>query len=92
MRANVYVDGFNLFRGLLKGRQGCKWLDIGALCRRVLPQYQINFVRYFTAHVIDPPFDRNKSRRQQVYLSALRAQPNTRVHLGRFLEKTVKGS
>jgi len=92
LTANVYVDGFNVFRGVLKGQRNCKWLDIVALCGRLLPQCQVNFARYFTAHVIDPPADPGKSRRQQVYLSALRAQPNTRVHLGRFLQKRVRGS
>ena len=45
MRTNVYIDGFNLFYGCLKGSP-YKWLNIEALCRRLLPKDQINRIRY----------------------------------------------
>jgi hypothetical protein len=37
LKANVYVDGFNLYRGLLRGSP-CKWLDPKQLCERLYPQ------------------------------------------------------
>lgn len=41
-RTIVYIDGFNLFYGALKGRgAGIKWLDLAELCRRLLPQNDI---------------------------------------------------
>lgn len=51
LRANVYIDGFNLFRGLLKGQGNSRWLDLRALAQRMYPHYSIGFVRYFTARV-----------------------------------------
>jgi hypothetical protein len=35
-KVNVYVDGFNLYYGAVKGSP-FKWLDLGALCHRMLP-------------------------------------------------------
>jgi len=40
MATIVYVDGFNLYYGALKGTP-YKWLDIHALSRRLLPNDQI---------------------------------------------------
>ena len=34
---NVYVDGFNLYYGALKGTP-YKWLDLGALSKVLLPR------------------------------------------------------
>jgi len=46
--ANVYIDGFNLYYGCLKGTLD-KWLDPAALARRLLPADTIKRIRYFTA-------------------------------------------
>jgi hypothetical protein len=37
MRTNVYVGGFNLYYGCLKGTP-YQWLDVAALCARLLPR------------------------------------------------------
>jgi hypothetical protein len=51
-RANVYIDGFNLFYGALKGRSPLKWLDLAAFGRALLlPDQELHRVRYFTARV-----------------------------------------
>ena len=51
MRTFVYVDGFNLYYGALKGTPW-KWLDPVALLERVLqPNHRILTVKYFTARV-----------------------------------------
>ena len=51
MRTFVYVDGFNLYYGALKGTSW-KWLDLVALCEMVLQQHhRILKVEYFTARV-----------------------------------------
>jgi hypothetical protein len=47
MLTNVYVDGFNLYYGCLKGTP-YKWLDLGALCQVLLPPNKIQRIRYFT--------------------------------------------
>ena len=49
MRTLVYVDGVNLYYGVLKP-SGCKWLDLVALCEKVLaPHHDILGIKYFTA-------------------------------------------
>ena len=45
-RANVYIDGFNLFYGALKGRPSLKWLDLAAFGRSLLlPDQELHRVR-----------------------------------------------
>jgi uncharacterized LabA/DUF88 family protein len=92
VRANVYVDGFNLYFGLLKGNAGCKWLDLRALATRAFPAYAVGRVRYFTAKVEAPPRDPDMAQRQQTYLDALRTQHDLKIHFGHFNKKIVKGS
>lgn len=55
-RTNVYVDGFNLFYGALKGTR-FKWLDLDALSHQLLPKDNIHRIRYFTAKVSARPGD-----------------------------------
>jgi len=85
MRTNVYVDGFNLFYGSLKGTP-YKWLDLDALCRRLLPKDEINRIRYFTAMISVRPGEADQSGpvRQETYLRALSTIPHLSVHLGEF--------
>ncbi|MDP9296565.1 MAG: NYN domain-containing protein, partial [Actinomycetota bacterium] len=86
MRANVYVDGFNLYYGSLEGTPpGHKWLDLDALARRLLPRDTVNRIRYFTALITPRPGDDPKKvQRQQTYLRALDTIPNLSIHYGHF--------
>jgi hypothetical protein len=81
-RTNVYFDGFNFYYGCVRGTPH-KWLDLGKLCRMVLPEYEIHRIRYFTALVksLDDP---DQPQRQQAYLRALRTIPNLSIHYGHF--------
>jgi uncharacterized LabA/DUF88 family protein len=88
-RTNVYVDGFNLFYGALKGSP-YKWLDLEALCRHLLPKDSINRIRYFTAKVSARPEDPQLPVRQDTYLRALGTLPSVSVHLGVFYVSTVR--
>lgn len=81
--ANVYVDGFNLWYGCLQ-RTRYQWLDIGAFCRRLLPENPINRIRYFTSRVAARPDAPNGPEQQNAYLRALRTVPGLSVHLGGF--------
>jgi uncharacterized LabA/DUF88 family protein len=84
MRTNVYIDGFNLYYGSLRGT-GYKWLDLGMLCRALLPRDQVHRIRYFTAIVAARLGDPQQPQRQQAYLRALETIPNLSVHLGHYL-------
>ena len=82
-RARVYIDGFNLFFGAVKGTNH-KWLNPVALSERLLRGHSILKVNYFTARVDDRPDDPDQSQRQDVYLRALYTLPLVEVHLGLF--------
>ena len=56
MRTNVYIDGFNLYYGCLKGTP-YRWLDLRKHCELLLPKHQIQRIRYFTAMVTARPQD-----------------------------------
>ena len=88
MKAIVYVDGFNLYYGAVKGTP-YRWLDIAALCRLMLPNDQIHQVKYFTALVSPRPHDPDQPTRQQTYLRALRTLPNLPLIFGSFLTHEV---
>ncbi len=88
MRACVYVDGFNLFYGSLKGGK-YKWLDIDKLVKNYFPSYSIEKIKYFSAPTKARKNDLNKPVRQQMYFRALRTNPNTEIILGSFLENEV---
>lgn len=89
MSTIVYVDGFNLYYGALKGTQH-KWLDLEALCRRLLPKDDVTGIRYFTALVAARPHDPGQPARQQAYLRALESLPSVSVHLGHYLTHRVR--
>jgi len=90
VRANVYVDGFNLYYGIKYYEQQFgklyKWLDIGALARNERPGDTINHIRYCTARVRPRPNNPDQGKRQEVYIRALRTIPELTVYFGRFLQ------
>ena len=88
-RTVVYLDGFNLYYGAVKGTR-YKWLDIEALCRHLLPRDEILKIRYFTARVSSRPRDPQQSTRQDVYLRALSTLPLVEIHYGYFVTRTVR--
>jgi uncharacterized LabA/DUF88 family protein len=89
MRTYVYIDAFNLYFGCVKGTP-YKWLDISKLCRILLPQHQIERVKYFTANVKSLPNDPHAPERQQLYLRALRTLPDLEIIYGHFLSHHVR--
>ena len=91
MRTFVYVDGFNLYYGALKGTPW-KWLDPVALLERVLqPNHRILTVKYFTARVSGTSADPSKPQRQNVYLRAMQHyRPEIKVYFGHFLSHRVR--
>jgi NYN domain len=86
---NVYIDGFNLYYGCLRGSP-YKWLDLGKLCAMLLPGNEIHRIRYFTARIQARPQDPDGPNRQDTYLAALGSVPNLTVHYGHFLASQTK--
>ena len=91
MRTFVYVGGFNLYYGALKGTPW-KWLDLPPLFAKALqPHHAILTVKYFTARVSGTPADPSKPQRQDVYLRALRRyRPEVEMYFGHFLSHKVR--
>ena len=89
MLTNFYIDGFNLYKGSLQATP-YKWLDFLTLFNLLLPDCQVNRIRYFTALVLETPYDLQKRHRQQTYLRAIRTIPNLSVHFGYFQTHTRK--
>lgn len=69
-RVIVYVDGFNLYFGMLEaGFDYCKWLDLILLSNNLLKSNQVLVeVKYFTSRVSNNP---EKQKRQNTYIEAL---------------------
>lgn len=89
MRVNAYIDGFNLYNGALKHRPACKWLDLQAMCERLLPKgCELDWVRYFTAR---PGWsgDPHQPQKQEIYLRAIRGEcAPLSLHEGHFRTDT----
>lgn len=69
-RVIVYVDGFNLYFGMMEaGFSYCRWLNVKTLAQNLLQNnQQLLEVKYFTARVTNNP---DKQKRQSTYLDAL---------------------
>jgi len=92
MRAIIYVDGFNLYYGALRGTP-YKWLDPSKLCAVLLPGDTVVKIRYFTARISARAGDADKPLRQQVYLRALRTlEPLVSIHFGHYLSSTTRAA
>jgi len=78
MKTNVYIDGFNLYYAIKASPY--KWLDLSLLCKHLLPKYDINLIRYFTAHVKPLRHDVSIRTRQDFYLRALKTLHNVKIH------------
>ena len=89
MRTYVYVDGFNLYYGALKGTT-YRWLDPKSLVEKLLrPGHEIVKVKYFTAKVSALPGNAHAPARQEAYIRALRSLPELEVIYGHFLTNVV---
>lgn len=87
-KTNVYVDGFNLYYGAVKGTP-YKWLDIRKMCELAFPRNQIEEVHYCTAIVKDAPWDAQQSLRQLTFIRALETT-GVEVHRGSFISHTKR--
>lgn len=83
--ANIYVDGFNLYRQKLTHHPHTKWLDLNSMSQKLLPNHTIQRIPYFTA-LIRPiaGTDPRSPQRQQSYIRAIESNPKVAVHYGQF--------
>jgi len=90
MKIYVYVDGFNLYYGCLKGTS-YKWLNIQKLSQFLFPKHSIEKIKYFTApiKIRENDSDHDKPNRQQIYFRALRTLDCVEIINGSFLSHIV---
>ncbi len=69
----VYVDGFNLYYGLLKANPQLRWLNLRRMIEKMYSRDEIVHIKYFTARVDDDgrTTHSDKRVRQNTYCSAL---------------------
>lgn len=100
MKTNIYIDGFNLYFGCLRGTTH-KWLDIFKLFNEhVLPSSQPDpaaidvFVKYFTAQIIDKAAKSSTSVQDQIaYHRALNlSYPHPRLEIIKGYYSLIKTS
>jgi uncharacterized LabA/DUF88 family protein len=80
----VYVDGFNLYYGLLRPK-AYKWFDLVRCFTSIRQDDSIQKIKYFTAKVTGSP----SYNRQDVYLKALSTSPLIEIVYGVFKHKDI---
>lgn len=80
---DAFIDGFNLYKGVLERRPQYKWLDLRKFCSGMWPDFCLDNIYYFTAPVKKRfPLD-SAPERQSTYLRVLRNQ-GVQVIKGKF--------
>lgn len=87
-RVVVYVDGFNLYFGMLDaGFDHCKWLNLKLLVENLLQQNQYLIeIKYFTSRVSNNP---DKQKRQNTYIEALEST-GVNVYYGNYQSDNIE--
>jgi uncharacterized LabA/DUF88 family protein len=80
----VYIDGFNLYYGALKGTP-YKWLNLERYFKILRKDDTVQAIKYFTALVSG-----QTRSHQETYLKALATLPLVDVILGKFKSKRVR--
>lgn len=87
-RVMVYVDGFNIYFGMLEaGYDTYKWLNLRTLALSLLKRNQeLIGLKYFTSRVSNNP---DKQKRQTSYIEALETQ-SVQIFYGQYQKGSVK--
>lgn len=82
-RVIVYIDGFNLYFGLMeKGWRKYLWLDLKKFSNSLLlPEQKLIHTKYFTSRVTKPV---SKQRRQSTFIDALNMLTEFSIFYGRY--------
>jgi len=91
-RTIFYIDGFNLYHGLLKGTS-CLWLNLEEFSKSLLPRFsehEIIRVNYFTARIKYNPAEPHAAFDQDRYLEALSSLSSVRIIEGFYKRFRVK--
>ena len=84
-RTIAYIDGYNLYYGLLRKNPQFKWLDPFAFVKALLrDDHEILRVKFFTARARPYPTDDAAIARQNAYLQALSADSRVQIVEGYY--------
>ena len=90
MRTIVYIDGFNLFYGLLRNTPWL-WLDLEKFVRSLLTEkYDIVAIKFFAARIHSDKFMQTSPHDQACYFEALMANPLIQIVEGVYKRFRVK--
>lgn len=86
----IYIDGYNLYYGLLKNNPRGKWLDLKSFVASLLrPDHEITAIKFFTARIRPYPYDIAAVERQKIYLQALSSIDKIQVCEGFYNKNKV---
>ena len=83
-RSIIYIDGFNLYYGAVKNTPW-KWLDMERYFSLLLPDDDIQTIKYFTAKILG-----SHKPNQELYIEALSTLNKVQIIYGLFKYKKVK--
>ena len=88
-RTIVYIDGFNLFYGLLQHKPN-RWLDLVKFAETIVgPHYDVLAVKYFTSKTKSYPENPQSLLNQHYYWLALSTLPKIKLIEG-FYQKSKR--
>ena len=87
-RVIVYVDGFNIYFGIIEaGFNNCKWLNFKLLAQNLLKGNQeLIEVKYFTSRISNNP---DKQKRQTTLIEALESV-GIKIYYGHYQRDTIE--
>jgi 6-hydroxy-3-succinoylpyridine 3-monooxygenase len=88
-RCIVYVDGFNLYFGILKHRPEWKWLNLQTFFETLRLDEDVMRVKLFTAVVAPQKHVSERRDRQKRYLRVLSTLPKVQIIPGKYQERSV---
>ena len=89
-KAIVYIDGYNLYFGPLKGTPW-KWLDLWKFAETLVAgRFELVEVRYFTAPIKTHPVDLAATERQNAYVQTLATLSGVKVVQGFYSKSKMR--
>jgi len=86
-RVCVYIDGFNLYFGIVEAGYNYKWLNLKKLGEGLLkPNQELLEIKYFTSRVSNNP---DKQKRQTTFIEALDSI-GVKVYYGQYQTDAVE--
>jgi uncharacterized LabA/DUF88 family protein len=83
----AYIDGFNLYYGMLEDHPEYKWLNCRRLLQLLRPNDDLVSIKYFTAEVDAKRQHSEQRDRQKRYWKALSTLPNFQLIQGKISER-----